>query len=86
MPKYNDYPFMECAAAANKLIEQGMDVYQKWTCQHCGARQTMPDVNKFYALGICEECKKETDIAARGCNYMVTSSNIRDIIRKAMGL
>lgn len=69
---------------ANQKIAQGWDVYQKWTCQHCGARQTMPDRNKFYARGLCEDCKKETNIVARGCNYMATiatdMSKLRNIV------
>ena len=83
--KANDYPFMEVAKAADDLIRRGMDVYQKWTCDYCGSRQTMPEPNMFWARGICEECKTETDIVARGCNYMVTTPNLRGIIAKVMG-
>ena len=68
-----NFPFHDVVRSAEDRIAQGWYVYQKWTCQHCRARQTMPDPNKFYAKGICEECKKLTDIIARGCNYMLTN-------------
>ena len=68
-----DFPFEEAAAGAHERALAGWYVYQKWTCQHCGARQTMPDANKFYEQGVCEECKQTTDIRARGCNYLLTS-------------
>lgn len=68
-----DYPFEEAAAGAHQRVLEGWYVYQKWTCQHCGVRQTMPDANHFYEHGRCEECKQVTNIRARGCNYMRTS-------------
>lgn len=74
--KYKDFPFEEVASAAEKLATDGFYVHQKWTCDHCGSRQTMPDANVFYRAGICEECKKETNIAERGCNYLVTTMRL----------
>lgn len=35
------------------------------------AEQAMPEPNKFWKLGICEECGHTTNIEARGCNYAV---------------
>jgi hypothetical protein len=70
MEKPRDYPINECLAAAEQLIRGGVaDVYQKWTCQHCGSRQTMEEKNKFFASGICEDCKGTTII--QKCNYML---------------
>jgi hypothetical protein len=37
-------------------------------------KQTMPDQNKFYTHGKCEECSKITDIEKDGCNFMATMS------------
>jgi Fe2+ or Zn2+ uptake regulation protein len=71
MTKYNDYPFFEMAATASELIKDGWDVFQKYTCDHCGSRQTMDDANIFHTHGKCEECGKITDIKQRGCNYML---------------
>jgi hypothetical protein len=73
MAKYNDYPLEQCAAAAQKLTAQGILVYQKWTCAHCGSRQTMADPDRFYVRGVCEECKRETRIEQ--CNYMVHAAS-----------
>jgi hypothetical protein len=66
-----NYPFYECVEAADKLIQRGALVYQKFTCSNCGVRQTMPDANVFYKKGLCEECKSVTDIEHDGCNYLV---------------
>jgi hypothetical protein len=40
----------------------------------------MPDANKFYEQGVCEECKQTTDIRARGCNYMMATFPIDQFI------
>ena len=69
----NDYPIQECADTAEKYIQQGLYVYQKWTCKNCGSRQTMTEPNIFFESGTCEECGKVTDIKAQGCNYLLTT-------------
>jgi len=68
---YNDYPWEEIIPAVIELVKEGHDVYQKWTCEHCGSRQSMDEANKFYTEGMCEECKKITNIQKNGCNYML---------------
>jgi ribosomal protein S27E len=72
MVKFNDYPLEECANEAIKYVKKGASVFQKWTCGHCGSRQTMEEKNQFYRAGICEECGKETVISR--CNYTVVFS------------
>lgn len=67
----NLHPFYECATKAQIHIMHGGEIYQQWLCEHCGVKQTMPDANKFYTKGECEECKKITDIEKNGCNYML---------------
>jgi hypothetical protein len=69
MPTYNDYPIEECLDAAIDLIDKGATVHQKWTCGHCGSRQTMEQADTFFRSGICEACKKTTIITK--CNYLV---------------
>jgi hypothetical protein len=71
--KYNDYPVQDCLRDANKLIERGAMVYQKFTCDKCGSRQTIDIPNTFYAKGQCEECSHITDIEKKGCNYLLVS-------------
>lgn len=70
--EYKDYPIQDCIDAVREKMESGRwHVHQKFTCQHCGSRQTMPTPNKFYATGLCEECDSVTNIEERGCNYML---------------
>jgi hypothetical protein len=67
--KYNDYPIEECIRTVNKdFIPKGIDVHQKWTCKHCGARQAMEEKNTFNRAGRCGECGKVTIITK--CNYL----------------
>jgi hypothetical protein len=66
-----DRPFNECVKLAIPFIKRGATIYQKFTCQHCGARQTMTEPNKFFISGRCEECGGMTDIEARGCDFMM---------------
>ncbi len=66
------HPIRDCMARADEIIEKyGAEVFQQWLCAHCGAKQTMETPNAFFAAGVCEECGKETDIEADGCNYAV---------------
>lgn len=66
----SDIPFDNCVSLADNAIANGLIVYQKWTCDHCGARQTMDQPNVFYRSGTCEECNKVTDIEE--CGFMAT--------------
>lgn len=63
------HPWDEVIANAERKMAQGWTVYQQWNCEHCGAKQTMPDKDTFYLLGICEECEKTTDIKKCGHNF-----------------
>jgi hypothetical protein len=68
-----DHPFDECVVAAVQLCEEGSDVYQKYTCAHCGSRLSMEEPNKFWDYGSCDKCEPEkvTDIRKHGMNYMI---------------
>lgn len=77
--RYNDYPLQECADAAEKLAAKGLFVFQKFTCDGCGSRQTMDTPNQFFTSGKCEECGTVTDIKKKGCNYLVTTVNPSDL-------
>jgi hypothetical protein len=67
----SDYPLHECVATAAPLIRLGATIHQKFTCSHCNARQAIAEANQFFTQGKCEKCNQITDIAKRGCNYMV---------------
>jgi len=66
--KYNDYPLEDCVAQAEVIIGNGGRIHQKWTCRHCGARQSMGEPNVFYRSGRCEECNNISII--QKCNYV----------------
>lgn len=66
----SDYPMMDCVKTADDLIKKGHQVFQKFTCEMCGSRQTIDEPNVFYTSGTCEECKHTTDIEKKGCNYL----------------
>jgi DNA-directed RNA polymerase subunit RPC12/RpoP len=73
----NVSPFNEVVANAEKRMADGWTIYQQFNCAKCGTKQTMPDANKFYTRGRCEECGHETNIQADGCNFMAVSSGRR---------
>jgi hypothetical protein len=75
--EFNDYPFNEVCRTAEEKMQQGFDVYQKFTCAKCGSRQTIDTPNIFHKLGRCEECKHITNIEKRGCNYLLMSRGLR---------
>lgn len=43
------------------VILQGSECYVKFTCLHCGSRQTIDRANAIYTSGVCEECKGVSD-------------------------
>jgi len=65
-----DHPFEEAVAKAIAAMQEGANIYQKYTCAGCGARLGMEEPNKFYTRGTCDQCETVTDIRKRGCNFM----------------
>ncbi|HEY7417410.1 MAG TPA: hypothetical protein VH593_19660 [Ktedonobacteraceae bacterium] len=74
--KYQDFPLAECANMANKYIAGGAKVYQKFTCEKCGARLTIDQPNTFYESADCDRCGAVTDIKKNGCNYMMVTGGL----------
>jgi hypothetical protein len=70
--KYNDYPFPEIAKSCREMLDRGLTFHQKFTCDGCGARQTIETPDTLFTKGICEECGHVTDIEKRGCNYLLS--------------
>lgn len=68
---FKDYPFDECAKAAEKLVADGHTVHQKFTCNGCGTRLAINEPNVFHETGTCDRCNVVTNIKAKGCNYLV---------------
>lgn len=67
-------PFNECAAQAEKLRLLGATIRQQFTCEHCGAGQTMEQANVFYTSGRCEHCNQITDLQAKGCSFVIIAT------------
>lgn len=82
MTEYHDYPLHEVAKGAEKKMEEGWTVFQKFSCRSCGSRQTMGTPNQFFTKGTCQECGAVTDIRIQGCNYMAT--NLPEFVLKGM--
>jgi hypothetical protein len=68
--KYRDFPFEDAAAAMEDLVNEGLTVHQKFTCEACGQRLTMAIPNKIFETGGCDKCGHVTDIRKTGCNYL----------------
>lgn len=66
-----DVPFDDAVNKGLEVIQNGGQVWQKFTCQHCGSRQTMDIPNTFFTHGTCEECGKDTCIRKQGCGLVV---------------
>ena len=69
MTKSHDVSIIEACNQAEELVKQGFTVYQKWTCEHCKVRQSMPVANTFYTQGSCEECHGISSI--KECGYLL---------------
>jgi len=44
------------------VIRKGGTFHAKFTCKHCGARQTFEEANSIFASGHCEECDKVSQL------------------------
>jgi hypothetical protein len=68
---YNDFPFDKMCEQGEKLIGEGYQLFQKFTCAGCGNRLTMDVPNTFFEQGTCDNCDTITDIKKQGCNYLM---------------
>lgn len=68
----NDLPWKEGLDKADEAIARGATLYQKFTCEKCGARQTVEKPNTFYQEGQCGECQHITNLMQKGFGYMAT--------------
>jgi hypothetical protein len=64
--EYNDAPIADIAQRADMVIALGATTFQKFSCAHCGSRQTVDEPNTFFRQGECEECGHITDITICG--------------------
>lgn len=77
------HPFDDVVKNATAKIADGWTVYQQFNCAKCGAKQTMPDENRFYIAGRCEECDHVSDLRKDGCNFMAVGGG--EALLKGLG-
>jgi hypothetical protein len=75
--KYNDFPFDDLVERGIERMNQGWDVYLKFTCSGCGQRLTIDVPNKFFTEGTCDKCPALTDIRKTGGNMMIMTRGLR---------
>ena len=44
---------------------------QIFRCAHCSSLQTIEEINKFYTVGVCEDCAQFTDIWENGMDLSI---------------
>lgn len=71
---YTNLPLATIQRKAEALIASGATIYQKWTCDGCGERLTTSKPNTLYSRAQCEHCGTITDIAAKGCGFLLVAS------------
>jgi len=72
--------FMQALKKARGALQliPGAEIYQKFTCEKCQERQTIPEANQWHTHATCEECKHLTDIYKAGCGFaLLTGPNTR---------
>ena len=72
--KHHDLSREQAIEQTNDLIAQGWDVHFKFTCESCGERCTLKDVNSLYEYGECFSCGHETKLDRVG--YLLVKSFI----------
>lgn len=74
-PRPGDISEAELIKRMKTVITQGGKVWVKFTCQHCGARQTSETPNTFHRGGYtCEECGKLSHPKGYGMLVMLGNS------------
>jgi hypothetical protein len=72
----SNHPITDCMKTAGEHVANGNAVvFQKFTCAHCGSRQTIDTPNTFFTHGKCDECGEITDIREGGCNYVLHAAS-----------
>lgn len=78
-----DKPVEEIAKLADAQIQNGFTIWQKWTCSHCGSRQTMDTPNLLYRSGICQECGELSTIHV--CGFMLANDLGAPVVQQSLG-
>jgi hypothetical protein len=75
-----DHPFDKVARDAAAKVRDGFTIYQKFTCAGCGNRLTIDVPNQFFETGACDNCDAITDIKKQGCNYLLMTTPVSEIL------
>lgn len=65
------HPFYKVQLNFEQKVSEGALCFQQWTCDACGAKQTMDQANGWYLEGGCENCGWATDLRLKGCNFLL---------------
>jgi len=56
----SDQSYRELLPKMKQILECGGSFWGKFTCGHCGSRQTFEEGNLLFTSGKCEECGETT--------------------------
>lgn len=73
MAEPQDKTFDELLPQCTELLNNGHTFWAKFTCQHCGVRQTSDQKNVFHESYYCEECGKISTPGKYGLLIMMTA-------------
>lgn len=71
-----DKPYEELHVWLNQILDSGGTFWGKFTCGHCGARQTFEEPNVLFAAGKCEECEQTTLLNKWGVVVLLTKESL----------
>ena len=74
-------------AVIRRAREAGGTFFVKFTCLHCGSRQTIETPNTLHSSGRCEECNKISDFKspAAKLGLLFQSGTPLDVINSVIG-
>jgi predicted RNA-binding Zn-ribbon protein involved in translation (DUF1610 family) len=79
----SDFPLPEIIEAMERHVAAGNMVWFKFTCVHCGSRQTDSKANTIHRSYTCEDCGKET-FPTEG-NFMLAVSTNPEKMKELLG-
>jgi hypothetical protein len=75
-----DLPIDTIAKLGAEQIDKGFTLWQKWSCTHCGSRQTMEEPNILYRSGECQACGRISPIVV--CGFMIAGGAAVDFLEQ----
>lgn len=72
-----DKPYKDLHLMLNRVLDHGGTFWGKFTCGHCGSRQTFEVPNAIFTSGKCEECGEVTKLRKWGVTVLLDRSKIK---------